>query len=114
MLDFCGHAVTWTCALLAPYTGCLVADNHAVQVIEMLLTYSVMISSSVLSFILVFGHWTLGVVPDTILNCFHLGNPMSLGDLLGFFLRGNAIISFEACTSLAILFPSSFPPMYLS
>lgn len=60
-------------------------------------------------FTLVFGHWTLGVVPDTILKCFHLGNPMSLGDLLGFLLRGNAIISFEACTSLAILFPSSFP-----
>lgn len=47
MLDFCCHAVTWTCALLAPYTGCLVADSHAVQVREMLLTFSVVISSSV-------------------------------------------------------------------
>lgn len=102
----------WTCGLLVPYTGYLVADSHALQVREILLTYSVVISFSVLSFILVFGHWTLGVVPDIILKMFSTSSLSILRFLeisSALFLRRNAIISFEAFASLSFYFQDLFP-----
>ena len=115
LLDFCCYAVTWTCGLLVPYTGYLVADSHALQVREILLTYSVVISSSVLSFILVFGHWTLGVVPDITLKMFSTSSSILRFSEISsaLFLRGNAVISFEAFASLSFYLQDLFPHISL-
>ena len=88
------------------------ADSHALQVREILLTYSVVISFSVLSFILVFGHWTLGVVPDIILKMFSTSlSILHFSEISSaLFLRRNAIISFEAFASLSFYFQDLFPP----